>query len=147
MSEASSGASLSPNINNVYAGSSSGHQSNASQATFVSTISQEKEQLKWDADKELKRTSKMLLKMQKWSLSIGLLVINGVLIWVAVHYPQAYYLSVKSELFMPPLSCLGSSGATLLPNYLRHSLHSEFLADIVGQSPSSSSPPTRLFKG
>ena len=106
MSEASSGASLSPNINNVYAGSSSGHQSNASlamfgsatghqsnasQATFESTISQEKEQLKWDADMELKRTSKTLLKMQKWSLSIGLLVINGVLIWVAVEYPQAYY--------------------------------------------------------
>ena len=110
MSEASSGALLSPNnSNNVYSspssshqsnasqetfGSSTGNQSDASQATFVSTISQEKEQLKWDADKELKRTSKMLLKMQKWSLLIGLLTINGVFIWIAFQYPRAYYFTV-----------------------------------------------------
>jgi len=96
MSDAAPGASLSPNYNNTYASSLSvlSYQSNASQATFVSTICQEKEQLKWDADEELKKASKTLLKMQKWSLFVGLLVINVVIIWVAIQYPQAYYFTI-----------------------------------------------------
>ncbi|KAK3376923.1 chitin synthase-domain-containing protein [Lasiosphaeria ovina] len=82
--------------NNLWATSASGlsYHSEASQATFVSTICQEKEQQKWDSDEELKRSSKILLKMQKWSLLVGLSIINVAIIWVAVQFPQSYYFTV-----------------------------------------------------
>jgi chitin synthase len=70
------------------------YQSDVSHGTFQSTISQEKEKLRWDSDTELKKVSKSLLRLQKWSLLIGLLIINGTLIYVGVAYPEAYYIGV-----------------------------------------------------
>ncbi|KAK0610770.1 chitin synthase-domain-containing protein [Immersiella caudata] len=70
------------------------HHSLGSNASFVSTIVQEKAQLKWDNEEELKKASKALLKMQKWSLFVGLIIINAILIWVAAQWPQAHYFTV-----------------------------------------------------
>jgi len=70
------------------------YQSVASNASFISTISQEKAQLKWDSDKELKSASKTLLVMQKWGLLLGLVVINAVIIWASVAYHDSYYFTI-----------------------------------------------------
>ena len=55
---------------------------------------QEDAKLRWDSDEELKRVSKSLLRLQKWSLILGLLLLNGGLIYVAWTYWQVYYLFI-----------------------------------------------------
>jgi chitin synthase len=70
---------------------SQGHDSNAS---FTSSVLQEEAKLRWDSDEELKRVSKDLLRLQKYSLIFGLLAINAVLIYVAWTYFEVYYLFI-----------------------------------------------------
>lgn len=65
-----------------------------SDISFSSAVRQEEAKLRWDADEELKRISKTLLCLQKWSLITGLCIINGVLIYAALHFWQVYYLFI-----------------------------------------------------
>ncbi|KAF7561603.1 hypothetical protein G7046_g2549 [Stylonectria norvegica] len=65
-----------------------------SNLSFTSSILQEEAKLRWDSDDELKKMSKNLLRLQKWSLICGLLMINGVLIYVAWTYWQVYYIFI-----------------------------------------------------
>ncbi|KAL9485346.1 hypothetical protein ACSS6W_004135 [Trichoderma asperelloides] len=65
-----------------------------SAASFSSSILQEEAKLRWDSEEELKKVSKTLLRLQKWSLILGLLIVNGALIYVAWKYFQLYYLFV-----------------------------------------------------
>ena len=65
-----------------------------SSASFSSTILQEEAKLRWDSDEELKRVSLDLLRLQKWGLIIGLIILNAVLIWVGWTYWQVYYLFI-----------------------------------------------------
>ncbi|KAK3186670.1 hypothetical protein K4F52_004416 [Lecanicillium sp. MT-2017a] len=65
-----------------------------SNASFTSAILQEEAKLRWDADAELKRVSKSLLRLQKWGLIIGLVMLNAALIYVALTYWQVYYLFI-----------------------------------------------------
>ncbi|RFU76663.1 glycosyltransferase family 2 [Trichoderma arundinaceum] len=65
-----------------------------SAASFSSSILQEEAKLRWDSEEELKKVSKTLLRLQKWSLIIGLLLVNGALIYVAWKYFQMYYLFI-----------------------------------------------------
>ena len=45
---------------------------NESNLSFTSSIMQEEAKLRWDSDEELKKMSKGMLRLQKWSLIIGL---------------------------------------------------------------------------
>ncbi|OAA71792.1 chitin synthase [Akanthomyces lecanii RCEF 1005] len=65
-----------------------------SDTSFSSAVQQEEAKLRWDADEELKRMSKTLLCMQKWSLITGLCIINGALIYSALRFWQVYYLFI-----------------------------------------------------
>lgn len=65
-----------------------------SNASFSSSIQQEEAKLRWNSDEELKRVSKSLLRLQKWSLIAGLAILNGALIYVAWTYWQVYYLFI-----------------------------------------------------
>ncbi|KAG5957409.1 hypothetical protein E4U58_006082 [Claviceps cyperi] len=65
----------------------------------IARICQEEAKLRWNAEEELKRISKDLLRLQKWALIIGLLVLNSTLITVSLLLPQAMYL------FLVLLSC------------------------------------------
>ncbi|OAR00843.1 hypothetical protein LLEC1_07629 [Akanthomyces lecanii] len=65
-----------------------------SDASFSSAVQQEEAKLRWDADEELKRMSKTLLCMQKWSLISGLCIINSALIYAALKFWQVYYLFI-----------------------------------------------------
>ncbi|KAM3510703.1 hypothetical protein MY11210_005629 [Beauveria gryllotalpidicola] len=65
-----------------------------SDISFSSAVQQEEAKLRWDADAELKRMSKTLLRMQKWSLITGLVIINGALIYSALKFWQVYYLFI-----------------------------------------------------
>ncbi|KAG6020725.1 hypothetical protein E4U40_005905 [Claviceps sp. LM458 group G5] len=65
----------------------------------IARICQEEAKLRWNAEEELKRISKDLLRLQKWALIIGLLVLNSTLITVSFLLPQAMYL------FLVLLSC------------------------------------------
>ncbi|KAL5590175.1 hypothetical protein FOBRF1_013732 [Fusarium oxysporum] len=59
--------------------------------SFTSSILQEEALLRWDSDKELKRMSKNMLMLQKWSLILGLVMLNGALIYTGWKYYQVYY--------------------------------------------------------
>ncbi|TFA98044.1 Chitin synthase 8 [Trichoderma ghanense] len=65
-----------------------------SASSFSSSIQQEEASLRWDSDFELKKVSKSLLMLQKWGLILGLLCINGVLIFLALRFHQLYYLFI-----------------------------------------------------
>ncbi|KAM3489893.1 hypothetical protein MY3957_006836 [Beauveria namnaoensis] len=65
-----------------------------SDVSFSSAVQQEEAKLRWDADAELKRMSKTLLRMQKWGLITGLVIINGTLIYSALKFWQVYYLFI-----------------------------------------------------
>ncbi|KFA65760.1 hypothetical protein S40285_07102 [Stachybotrys chlorohalonatus IBT 40285] len=65
-----------------------------SNLSFTSSLMQEEAKLRWDSDEELKQMSKSLLRLQKWGLIIGLLLLNGTLIYVAWTYYQVYYLFI-----------------------------------------------------
>jgi chitin synthase len=65
-----------------------------SNLSFQSSLMQEDAKLRWDSDEELKRMSKSLLRLQKYGLIIGLLLLNGTLIYVAWTYFQVYYLFI-----------------------------------------------------
>ncbi|KAK5989726.1 Chitin synthase 5-like protein [Cladobotryum mycophilum] len=65
-----------------------------SNASFTSSILQEEAKLRWDSDEELKKVSKSLLRLQKWSLICGLLMLNGGLIYIGWTYWQVYYLFI-----------------------------------------------------
>ncbi|KAG6013911.1 hypothetical protein E4U41_004981, partial [Claviceps citrina] len=62
-------------------------------------VLQEKAALRWNAEEELKRVSRELLRVQKWALVTGLVVVNATLISVSLLLPQATYL------FLVLLSC------------------------------------------
>jgi chitin synthase len=65
-----------------------------SYASFSSSILQEEAKVRWDSETELRKVSKSLLRLQKWSLIIGLCSINGILIYVAWKYSQVYYVFI-----------------------------------------------------
>lgn len=65
-----------------------------SNASFSSSLLQEEAKLRWNSDEELKRVSKSLLRLQKWSLITGLVILNAALIYVAWTYWQVYYLFI-----------------------------------------------------
>ncbi|KAH8712413.1 Chitin synthase 6 [Beauveria bassiana] len=65
-----------------------------SDVSFSSAVQQEEAKLRWDADAELKRLSKTLLRMQKWGLITGLVIINGTLIYSALKFWRVYYLFI-----------------------------------------------------
>ncbi|KAL7904702.1 glycosyltransferase family 2 protein [Trichoderma velutinum] len=62
--------------------------------SFSSSIQQEEAKLRWDSEEELKKVSRHLLRFQKWCLILGLLAINGGLIYAAVTVPQLYYVFI-----------------------------------------------------
>lgn len=81
-----------PNSHATYTSfASHGELSNSS---FSSSVQQEEAKARWNADEELQRVSKKLLRLQKWCLIVGLAVINGTLIYVAWSYWQVYYLFI-----------------------------------------------------
>ncbi|KAM4057281.1 chitin synthase domain-containing protein [Hirsutella rhossiliensis] len=63
-------------------------------ATYPGSRDSEEAKLRWNADEELERVSKGLLRLQKWSLIVGLALLNGALIYVSLRFWQVYYLSV-----------------------------------------------------
>ncbi|KAG5913041.1 hypothetical protein E4U42_001543, partial [Claviceps africana] len=65
----------------------------------IAKVYQEEAKLRWNAEEELKRVSKELLRLQKWALIIGLVIINSTLITLSLMLPQAVYL------FLVLLSC------------------------------------------
>ncbi|KAL7943354.1 glycosyltransferase family 2 protein [Trichoderma barbatum] len=65
-----------------------------SAASFSSSILQEEAKLRWDSDVELRKVSKTLLCVQKWSLIIGLILVNGALIFLAWKFNNLYYLFI-----------------------------------------------------
>ncbi|CAM1505025.1 Fc.00g106620.m01.CDS01 [Cosmosporella sp. VM-42] len=65
-----------------------------SNLSFTSSIMQEEAKLRWDSDEELKVMSKNLLRLQKWGLITGLVILNGTLIYVAWTYWQVYYIFI-----------------------------------------------------
>ncbi|OPB39168.1 Fungal chitin synthase [Trichoderma guizhouense] len=60
--------------------------------SFSSSITQEEAKLRWDSEEELQKVSKNLLRTQKWCLILGLVIINGGLIYAALKVHQLYYL-------------------------------------------------------
>lgn len=68
-------------------------------SSAIARVYQEEAKLRWNAEDELKRVSKELLRLQKWALIIGLVVLNSALIAVSLALPQALYL------FLVLLSC------------------------------------------
>ncbi|KJZ76504.1 hypothetical protein HIM_04233 [Hirsutella minnesotensis 3608] len=70
---------------------SQGAESNIS---FTSSLQQEEAKLRWDSEEELKRVSKDLLRLQKYGLIAGLVLLNGALIFVSLRFWQVYYLSI-----------------------------------------------------
>ncbi|KAL6909233.1 glycosyltransferase family 2 protein [Trichoderma evansii] len=96
---ASRESSVIRNINGSFPPGAQTPQSQASlgvdsAASFSSSILQEEAKLRWDSEEELKKVSKTLLRLQKWSLILGLLMINGALIYIACEYFQLYYLFI-----------------------------------------------------
>jgi chitin synthase len=95
-----------------------------SAASFSSSILQEEAKLRWDSEEELKKVSKTLLRLQKWSLIIGLLLVNGVLIYVAWKYFQLYYLFIillssntMLQTFMMAAIIANAIGRRIIPWY------------------------------
>lgn len=74
--------------------SQGGSQGAESSLSFSSSLLQEEAKLRWDSEVELKRVSRSLLRLQKWSLIVGLALLNGGLIYVCLRFWQVYYLSV-----------------------------------------------------
>ncbi|KAK4083754.1 CAZyme family GT2 [Trichoderma aggressivum f. europaeum] len=62
--------------------------------SFASSLDQEEAKLRWDSEEELKKVSRHLLKVQKWCLILGLLAVNGALIYAAIRFHQLYYLFI-----------------------------------------------------
>ncbi|KAF7556877.1 hypothetical protein G7Z17_g1167 [Cylindrodendrum hubeiense] len=62
-----------------------------SNLSFTSSVQQEEAKLRWDSDEELKKMSKEVLRIQKWALISGLMIINGALIYVGYQYNQKVY--------------------------------------------------------
>lgn len=82
---------------------------NESNSSFTSSIMQEEAKLRWDSDEELKKMSKGILRLQKWSLIIGLAAINGTLIYVGWKYYQVYYfflVLLSSNTVLQTFMCL-----------------------------------------
>ncbi|QPH02639.1 hypothetical protein C2857_006853 [Epichloe festucae Fl1] len=73
--------------------------STSTSSSAIARVYQEESKLRWNAEDELKRVSKELLRLQKWALIIGLVVLNSTLIAVSLALPQALYL------FLVLLSC------------------------------------------
>ncbi|KAH6670339.1 chitin synthase-domain-containing protein [Plectosphaerella plurivora] len=65
-----------------------------SNASFTSSVQQEEARPRWDSNSELKKVSKSLLRLQKWSLLIGLCLINAALIYVALNHHQVWILFI-----------------------------------------------------
>ncbi|KAG5917964.1 hypothetical protein E4U53_004139, partial [Claviceps sorghi] len=65
----------------------------------IARVFQEEAKLRWNAEEELRRVSKELLRLQKWALIIGLVILNSTLITLSLMLPQAVYL------FLVLLSC------------------------------------------
>lgn len=78
---------------------STGSQLNSSDISLWGDVQQEDAKLRWDAEEELKRVSKELLRLQKWALITGLVMLNAALITICLLLPQAMYL------FLVLLSC------------------------------------------
>ncbi|KIE02684.1 chitin synthase, partial [Metarhizium majus ARSEF 297] len=74
-------------------------QFHTSNVSLWGDVRQEEAKLRWDAEEELKRVSKELLRLQKWALITGLVVLNSALITISLLLPQAVYL------FLALLSC------------------------------------------
>ncbi|KAL6884845.1 chitin synthase domain-containing protein [Trichoderma longibrachiatum] len=88
-----------------------------SASSFSSSIQQEDAKPRWDPDYELKKVSKSLLMLQKWLLIIGLLCINGVLIFLALRFRQLYYLFIvllSSNTMLQALMMVAIIGMALL---------------------------------
>ncbi|GAB0134297.1 hypothetical protein EsDP_00002675 [Epichloe bromicola] len=75
------------------------NSSTSTSSSAIARVYQEEAKLRWNAEDELKRVSKELLRLQKWALIIGLVVLNSTLIAVSLALPQALYL------FLVLLSC------------------------------------------
>ncbi|KAG5988916.1 hypothetical protein E4U54_004497, partial [Claviceps lovelessii] len=91
-----------PNVTTSYAARSTATDSSAHEldgTPAIARVCQEEAKLRWDAEEELKRVSKELLRLQKWALIIGLLILNSTLITLSLLLPQAIYL------FLVLLSC------------------------------------------
>ena len=96
-------------------------QYGGSSTSFSSSIQQEEAKLRWDSDQELKRLSKNLLRLQKWSLIFGLVAINGTLIYVSLTFQQVYCL------FFVLLSCNTTLQAGMVVCILAHFIWTRLL--------------------
>ncbi|QUC19087.1 uncharacterized protein UV8b_03328 [Ustilaginoidea virens] len=67
-------------------------QSTSTNSSTIGAVRQEEARLRWNAEEELKRVSRKLLRLQKWALIIGLTVLNSVLITTSLLLPQAVYV-------------------------------------------------------
>ncbi|KAG5973592.1 hypothetical protein E4U55_000384 [Claviceps digitariae] len=76
-----------------------GDANNGTSTSAIARVYQEEAKLRWNAEEELKRVSKELLRLQKWALIIGLVILNSTLIALSLLLPQAVYL------FLVLLSC------------------------------------------
>lgn len=71
----------------------------ATNSSFSSTITQEEAKVRWDSDEQLKRVSKTMLRFQKWSLILSLVLINAGLIfagWMYFHKAPILFLILLS---------------------------------------------------
>src|SRR5699024_10435945 len=69
-------------------------QDTGSSASFTSSLLQEDAKAHWDSEFELRSVSRILLRLQKWGLIIGLVCLNATLIYVAWAFWQVYYLFI-----------------------------------------------------
>lgn len=92
-------AAASPSPCSIESATSIESQFHTPEESVWGDIRQEEPKLRWDAEEELKRVSKELLRIQKWTLITGLVILNSTLITISLILPQASYL------FLFLLSC------------------------------------------
>ncbi|OAA50335.1 Fungal chitin synthase [Metarhizium rileyi] len=96
-------------------------QFNTSNVSLWGDVRQEEAKLRWDAEEELKRVSKELLRLQKWALITGLVILNSALIIISLLLPQAMYL------FLVLLSCNTMLQAGMVVCIVSHVIWSKIL--------------------
>lgn len=82
-----------------------------SNLSFTSSIMQEEAKLRWDSDEELKKMSKEVLRLQKWALISGLVMLNAALIYVGYRYSEQahwfFLVLLSSNTMLQSLMCIG----------------------------------------
>jgi chitin synthase len=90
--------------------------------SFASTITQEPAQLRWNSETELHSVSKSLLRLQKYTLILGIVTTNALLIWSAWTYSDYYYI------FLPILCANTFLQAIMILCIVGHAAYSQLVS-------------------